>query len=75
MCNTVFQIENESAEQFEMLLEEWELMELVQNTIERDFRTEFYFEELNDEEYDLIESLINSCLRCSPKFRADASYI
>lgn len=55
----IFQIDNKDALQFEMELESFDLTELITDVIERDFRTEFHFKELNDEEIDLIENIIN----------------
>jgi len=55
----IFQIDNKDALQFEMELESFDLTELITDVIEQDFRTEYHFKELNDEEIDMIENIIN----------------
>lgn len=50
-------IDNTKAEQFENLIDEFDLLEECTNIKERDFNTIFTFENINDEQLTTIEAL------------------
>jgi hypothetical protein len=54
---TFITVENEQAEQFEQSLREFDLIHDVKEIQERDFRTNFIFEDLNEQEEATLEAL------------------
>jgi hypothetical protein len=54
---TFITVENEQAEQFEQSLREFNLIHDVKEIQERDFRTDFIFEDLNEQEEETLEAL------------------
>jgi hypothetical protein len=54
---TYIAIENHQAEQFEQVLEEFDFLNEVIAIRERDFMTDFIFEDLNEEEEETLEQL------------------
>jgi len=56
---TFISVENKDAWQFEQTLEEFDLLRDVVNIRERDFMTDFIFEDLNEEEETTLEQLKN----------------
>jgi len=56
---TYISVENHKATQFENVLEEFDLLVDVQSVRERDFMTDFIFEDLNEEEEQTLEQLKN----------------
>lgn len=54
---TFISIQNEQALQFEHTLEEFGFLTHDLNIRERDFRTDFIFEDLNEEELETLEQL------------------
>ena len=56
---TFISVENHKATQFENTLEEFDLLNDVINIRERDFMTDFIFEDLSEEEETTLEQLKN----------------
>jgi len=56
---TYITVPNEISMKFEHALEEYDLLYDVVNIRERDFMTDFIFEDLNDEEETTLEQLKN----------------
>ena len=56
---TFISVENKDAWQFERSLDEFDLLRDVVNIRERDFMTDFIFEDLNEEEETTLEQLKN----------------
>ena len=56
---TFISIENHKATQFENTLEEFDFLQEVKTIRERDFMTDFIFEDLTQEEEDTLENLKN----------------
>ena len=56
---TFISVENKDALQFEHTLEEFDLLRDVVDIQERDFMTDFIFEDLNEEEETTLEQLKN----------------
>ena len=56
---TFISVENHKAQQFEHSLEEFDFLNDVVNIRERDFMTDFIFEDLNEEEETTLEQLKN----------------
>lgn len=57
IMRTFITIENEKAEQFEQSLIEFNLIHDVKEVVERDFRTDFIFEDLSEEDEGTLEAL------------------
>ena len=56
---TYISIETPKADQFEILLDEYDFLNDVHSIRERDFMTDYIFEKLNDEELTTLEQLQN----------------
>jgi hypothetical protein len=56
---TYISIQNDKAQQFENTLAEFDFLDAVQSIRERDFMTDFIFEDLNEEELATLETLEN----------------
>jgi len=54
---TFISIENHKAEQFEQALEKFNFLNDIESIRERDFMTDFIFEDLNDEEEETLEAI------------------
>ena len=56
---TFISVENHKAAQFENTLEEFDFLNDISHIRERDFMTDFIFEDLNEEEEATLEQLKN----------------
>ena len=54
---TFISIQHEQAQQFELILEEFDFLNNINSIRERDFMTDFIFEGLNEEEETTLEQL------------------
>tara|TARA_R110000803_G_scaffold79924_1_gene145653 strand:+ start:24 stop:233 length:210 start_codon:yes stop_codon:yes gene_type:complete len=54
---TYISIQHEQAQQFELILEEFDFLNNINSIRERDFMTDFIFEGLNEEEETTLEQL------------------
>lgn len=56
---TYISLENELSEQFENVLNEFDFLDQVSQVRERDFMTDYIFEDITEEEEETLETLKN----------------